>query len=227
MPEASVPSYPGKNGLRIDFIRKFLSVAYLKLPLCSRLKTSLPAQLTRVRMYKPHWQKIEWQLTVRVFLERAYSEHLNSQNIARFSVLLKFTPTAACLPTAVCLFLSTNCCRRVETFAPVLRAFLLSAHRADDLVAGIQAIKHCIETFFIKLQASLILFYNQLFWKRYVQAYPQLSVTNSMQHCSIHIAAGCSELFFLWIGFLCLRKLLLLACFSLWLILYLISSVWL
>lgn len=91
-------------GLKRNFTHKFLFVAYLKLPLRSRLQTSLTAQLTRVRMYKPHWQKTEWQLTVRVFLERVYNEHLNSQNIAHFSVLLRFTPTAACLPTAFACF---------------------------------------------------------------------------------------------------------------------------
>lgn len=48
----------------------------------------------------------------------------------------------------------------------MLRAFLLSAHWADDFVAGIQAIEDCIETFFIKLQTSLIFFYNQLFWRK-------------------------------------------------------------
>lgn len=52
----------------------------------------------------------------------------------------------------------------MEDFIAVLRAFLLSAHRADDSVAGIQAIEDSIEAFFIKLQTSLVLFYNQLFW---------------------------------------------------------------
>lgn len=52
----------------------------------------------------------------------------------------------------------------MEDFIAVLRAFLLSAHWADDSVAGIQAIEDSIEAFFIKLQTSLVLFYNQLFW---------------------------------------------------------------
>lgn len=57
------------------------------------------------------------------------------------------------------------------------RAFLLSTHWADDPVASIQAIEHCVETFFIKLQASLILFYNQLFCNNTAK-YLQASVMN-------------------------------------------------
>lgn len=64
---------------------------------------------------------------------------------------------------------------------PMPRAFLLSTHWADDLVAGIQAIKHRVETFFIKLQAPLVLFYNQLFCNNTAK-YLQASVRKLKQH---------------------------------------------
>lgn len=43
------------------------------------------------------------------------------------------------------------------------RAFLLPAHWADDLVAGIQALEHRVETLLIELQAALVLGNNGLF----------------------------------------------------------------
>jgi len=60
---------------------------------------------------------------------------------------------------------------------PTAKACLLSTHWADDLVTGIQAIKHRVETFFIELQASLILFYNRLLCNSTAK-YPQAPVVN-------------------------------------------------
>lgn len=64
----------------------------------------------------------------------------------------------------------------------MLRAFLLSAHRADDSVAGIQAIEDSIEAFFIKLQTSLVLFYNQLFWGEKRQQKRNRTATKHLRH---------------------------------------------
>lgn len=86
----------------------------------------------------------------------------------------------------------------MEDFIAVLRAFLLSAHWADDSVAGIQAIEDSIEAFFIKLQTSLVLFYNQLFWGGKRQQKRNRTATKHLRHLLLVSDSAKAHVELLW-----------------------------